>query len=116
MKKSTFQFLAISTFIFFSLMVWASVSFGQDLAKYKGQMFEVKATSEDVAQSRYFIELPDSTRLYLSKLDGWEKPVDNGDGTATYKKEVYTINVGVKNGRYIITKSGNKMYIPKLVN
>lgn len=43
----------------------------------------------------------------------YEKPVDNGDGTATYKKVVYTIHVGPRGGRYIL-KGERKIYIPRI--
>ena len=109
MRKTTLQFIAITAFIFFSLMVWASVSFGQTTHTYKGQQYEVLTG----AKGGKYIQPNDSTKIYLSAMDGWAKPVDNGDGTATYKEEVYTIQVGPKGGRYIITKSGSKIYMSK---
>lgn len=88
--------------------------FGQDMAKYKGQFFEVMATPGGQDSSRYFIQLPTGERAYLSKLDGWEKPKDRGDGTASYKGEVFPIVTGSRGGRYIL-KGEKKIYIPKLV-
>lgn len=87
----------------------------QDMAKYKGQSFEVMATSESQDSCKYFIQLPTGERVFLAKLDGWEKPKDRGDGTASYKGEVYTINVGSRGGRYIL-KGERKIYIPQLIN
>jgi hypothetical protein len=89
--------------------------FGQEMAKFKGQILEVKTTSEDLANSRYFVELPTGERAYLSKLDGWEKPVLVGNDSATYKHEMYFAFTGSRGGRYIVSKSGSKIYIPKVV-
>lgn len=111
MKKITL----ITAIIIALFCFHACNAFSQDLVKYKGQMYEVVATPEGTAEHRYFIQLADSSLIALSKLDGWEKPVDNGDGTATYKKEIYTIETGPRGGRYIITKTGTKHYIPKVV-
>lgn len=112
MKKITL----ITAFIFSCLLLHTCYTYGQEQVKYYGRMYEVVTTKDDVQHHRYFILDDDSNRVYLSKLDGWEKPTDNGDGTATYKKEVYDIQVGSRGGRYIITKSGDKRYIPKLIN
>lgn len=84
----------------------------QDVVKYKDKEYTVQTGT----QGGKFLMIDDSTKIYLSSLERFEKPVDNGDGTATYKDVVYPISVGPKGGRFIISKSGSKIYIPKLVN
>ena len=102
--------------LFLAAFLFASSGFGQDTVKFRGKYYEVTTTPIDQYNNAYFIMLDDSTRGYLAQLDGWERPRDNGDGTATYKHERYTINIGSRGGRYIISKSGSKHYLPKLIN
>jgi len=43
----------------------------------------------------------------------YSRIIDNGDGTAKYKGALYPINIGPKNGKYILV-NGKKIYLKKI--
>jgi glutamine cyclotransferase len=84
-------------------------SFGQTTT-YKGQEYTIQTG----IKGGKFIQVNDSTKVYVASTNQYSKPKDNGNGTATYKDSLYTIQTGSRGGKYIL-KGTTKIYIPKPV-